>query len=283
MKNVVLLRILYALPLVAVIIACLEATNPLYLWILIFAVSGVALWEYFKNETSFRDNVERVFGITWGLVLAALLYWLEGGPIITIFGLFVGPVLFFLFRPGGDLKTIPARLGSMVFGLVYAGLLLTFAAMLKRDAGGRINQWLYLLCMIAIFSDTGAYAFGRLLGRFFPRKLYPMLSPKKTWIGMVGGLGGAFFGAVIMITGFCAPFFPSWHFPELRWSHGALLTLVGACLGVCGDLIESMLKRGWGVKDTSSILGPHGGILDRIDSWLLIIPWVYIFVRFIGP
>src|SRR5262249_38307526 len=109
---------------------------------------------------------------------------------------------------------------------------------------------------------TGAYVAGRLFGK---AKLYPAVSPGKTWAGAIGGLVGSFGGAALANL---------WYFPALGWGHGAVISVVGGAIGQSGDLVESMLKRSFGVKDSGNILPGHGGILDRVDAVLFISPWV---------
>src|SRR5262249_14203202 len=115
--------------------------------------------------------------------------------------------------------------------------------------------------------DTAQYYTGRRFGR---RLLAPAISPKKTMEGALGGfLAGA---AVLLIVG-------RWWLPSPPWALRALLgmTLVG--LGIAGDLFESMLKRSAGVKDSSSLIPGHGGVLDRIDALLFAAPIYYVVLK----
>jgi phosphatidate cytidylyltransferase len=123
--------------------------------------------------------------------------------------------------------------------------------------------------MTAFFGDTLAYFAGRAFGK---TKLYPAISPGKTRAGAVGGMAGSFLAAALANL---------WFFKDLGWGHGAAITLVGSALGQSGDLVESMLKRSCGVKDSGKLLPGHGGMLDRIDAVLLIAPWVYLYAALI--
>src|SRR5262249_25124296 len=143
----------------------------------------------------------------------------------------LAPALFYLFR-FGDLTTVMQRVGLTVLGVLYAGVLLTSLALLKRDApDGSGSSWVLITLMTAWFGDTGAYLAGRFLG---PTKLYPAISPGKTRAGAVGGLIGSFLASVLANL---------WFFPTLGWVHGAVVTVAGGVLGQCGDLVESMMKR----------------------------------------
>lgn len=119
---------------------------------------------------------------------------------------------------------------------------------------------------MVFMSDTGAFYFGRFFGR---HKLYPSVSPGKTWEGAVGGL----LFSLIPAYGFAL--FVSLY----RWNWRILiLTLAISIAGQIGDLAESMLKRNCGVKDSGNILPGHGGILDRIDGLLFAIPLLYLYL-----
>jgi phosphatidate cytidylyltransferase len=237
-------------------------------WAIVFAASGIALHEYFNMALKDRDSVERWVGIVLGLGAAALVYWRPWGAFVVLPAVVILPALYYLFR-FQDIPSVAARMGMMTFGLIYAGLLLTFITLQKRDLPGGW-KWVILTLMIAWLSDTGAYFAGRFLGK---KKLYPAVSPGKTWAGAFGGLAGAFGGAVICNL---------WFFPELGWVRGAVLTVVGGALGQCGDLVESLLKRSCGVKDSGKLLPGHGGMLDRVDAILFVAPWVFLYAQ-LGP
>jgi phosphatidate cytidylyltransferase len=120
-----------------------------------------------------------------------------------------------------------------------------------------------------VISDSAQYYTGRAVGR---RPLAPSISPKKTLEGAIGGL---VFGTLAFVIG------ARFVFAE---TPVALLVLVGAsiaALGIVGDLFESLLKRSAGVKDSGALIPGHGGVLDRIDSWLFAAPVYYVFVRYL--
>ena len=137
-----------------------------------------------------------------------------------------------------------------------------------RRCGERLTQApLLLLLAIVVVSDHGAYYTGRLLGR---RPLAPAISPKKTREGAVGGLVGGSLISVIL---------GRWWLPGAAPAACAALGLIVAAAGIVGDLFESQLKRSAGVKDSSTLIPGHGGVLDRIDSWLFAGPVFYVFVK----
>jgi phosphatidate cytidylyltransferase len=126
-----------------------------------------------------------------------------------------------------------------------------------------------LLVVCIVVSDSAQYYTGRALGR---RPLAPSISPKKT---LEGALGGLVFGTAAMLVG-GRVVFPA--------AGMIMLLLIGAsisALGIVGDLFESLLKRSAGVKDSSGLIPGHGGVLDRIDSWLFAAPVYYVFVKYL--
>ena len=167
-----------------------------------------------------------------------------------------------------NLARAPQRVGLAVLGVAYPGLLLSALVRLRQLERG--EWWIILALTVTWLNDTGAYFAGRAFGR---RKLYPRISPSKTWEGAIGGAAGSILGALI-VQQFWLPRLPAW---------GAALVGVGAAvLGPIGDLSESMLKRAFGAKDSGRLLPGHGGILDRIDALLFNAPFVLLCARLLG-
>jgi phosphatidate cytidylyltransferase len=170
-------------------------------------------------------------------------------------------------QPGG----VMVNLALALFTIVYTAVPLAFAALLRQLHS---NHWgmaaLISVILVVKMSDTGAYFFGKLLGR---TKLAPKLSPGKTVAGGVGCLVFAM-GAAVFFVQVLAPLMTGQPVGTPLW--GAILYgLVLAVVGVIGDLGESLLKRDMGRKDSSSWLPGLGGILDVLDSLILAIPAAY--------
>ena len=143
---------------------------------------------------------------------------------------------------------------ASVFIIGYIALLGSFTALILAGEHGAARMVTFLLCVVA--SDTGGYVIGVLFGR---TPLAPRISPKKTWEGMAGSvLFACVVGSVL-----------TWWLLDAAWWVGALLGAVCVFFGTCGDLIESAIKRDVGIKDMSSILPGHGGVMDRLDSMLV--------------
>ncbi len=157
---------------------------------------------------------------------------------------------------------VVAASGGAMLAFVYLGLMLGFVLAIRRHHEVWTLLWVVL---VTKSSDIGAYATGRLIGR---HKLIPWLSPGKTWEGLAGGM--AFAGAVAFFTRSMldlAPMPPIW----ALWVIGALFAVVGQL----GDLIASLFKRDAGLKDSSRLIPGFGGVLDVIDSPILVAPLAY--------
>jgi phosphatidate cytidylyltransferase len=150
-------------------------------------------------------------------------------------------------------------------GLVYVPMLACVWPLLKKELG---PEWLFLALALAFSSDTLAYFGGRAFGR---HKLYEAVSPKKTIEGSIGGL----IGGIAAMLGFGH----YWLTPEIPIVHCVVLGLLGSALGQIGDLVESMIKRTFGVKDSGHILPGHGGMLDRVDGLLFVAPLIYYYAK----
>lgn len=148
-------------------------------------------------------------------------------------------------------------------GLLYIAIPLVLSNYIVFDKEGVFNGQLLLCFFIIIWaSDIGAYCIGSMLGKN-GKKLFPSISPKKSWAGYWGGLILAMVAALVMsLTGLL----------KFAWYHSLILGIIMHVFGVFGDLFESLWKRKCSVKDSGSIIPGHGGLLDRFDSSLFAIP-----------
>jgi phosphatidate cytidylyltransferase len=250
------------------ILLAMYQDRPEYFWAIIFAGSLVGMYEFFSM--TIEDKTDRLVSLLFGAAAVASFYWLGGGrdgEMLAFFTAVVPVALYYVFR-FGDQHSVAMRFTSSVTGIIYAGFLLTFLALIKRDFGSEGGDMVLFVLFLAWMGDTSAYFSGRFLGK---RKLYPAVSPGKTWAGAIGGLVGAA-GAAILAKVFLID--------SLLWVDTLLRAIPGAALGQLGDLTESLLKRSNKVKDSGTILGGHGGILDRVDALIFIAPYVYLYMRF---
>lgn len=153
--------------------------------------------------------------------------------------------------------------GKLIFTVIYVALPFGFALGLPKFFDGTFTWEVFLLFVLIWSSDSFAYFSGRLLGK---HKMAPKISPKKTWEGFAGGV------IFTLILGY----YIEQKLPELRgnWMVVGFLVSIFAPIG---DLVESQLKRTFGVKDSGNIIPGHGGILDRLDSFIIAAPVVYLY------
>ena len=161
-----------------------------------------------------------------------------------------------------------SRISATGFGIVYIGGLFSLQIPLRHSVQGA--DWLLLAYLMTWVVDIGGYVAGRLFGR---HKLWPRLSPGKTWEGAIGGL----VFAVALSWGVGAGVMGLYGVPI-----ALAYALAVSVIAPLGDLVESVFKRDAGVKDSSSLLPGHGGLLDRFDSFLLVLPLTLVFKLFVG-
>ncbi len=235
--------------------------------LLISVVAILALMEYYRMVMGPGCQGEKVLGlaVSLGLVLAAQRG--DQALLLAILSLTV-PVVFIGGLWRGSSRTFDViTVVAVAAGVFYITLGLAHFIFLRKLPSGTI--WVFFVLTLAFAGDTAAFYTGSLLGG---RKLLPTISPGKTVEGTLGLIGGS--------TAACLVF--KWAFlPGLPWYHAAALGIFGSVIGQLGDLSESALKRHFGLKDSGSLLPGHGGILDRIDCLLFIVPFVYYYRMFI--
>jgi phosphatidate cytidylyltransferase len=168
----------------------------------------------------------------------------------------------------GDIAGAAARLGLTILGIAYVGGLTAPLALLHRNLPDG-PLWVLTAIAATFGNDTGAYFAGRAFGR---HKLYPTISPGKTVEGAFGGLAAA----VLILFVIRATFFPA-----LSVADCLLVAIPSSILGPVGDLVESMLKRSAGVKDSGRLIPGHGGLLDRLDALLFVGAWIYVYASYL--
>ncbi len=196
---------------------------------------------------------------TWAYAIALL----AAAPPVSL-------LLATLLPPRGDLRGAAPLAAWTAMVPAYAGLCLAAGVALRALPGG--FGWILVVLAVTWGNDTGAYFAGRLLGR---HKLYPAVSPSKTWEGFAGGLLFAVLACFVIGAG---------GFDVLRALDCVLLGVGASILGPLGDLSESMVKRAHGVKDSGRILPGHGGLYDRLDALLFNAPFVLVYAwQLAGP
>ena len=148
---------------------------------------------------------------------------------------------------------------TAVFGLMYVSVPMTLLNVIAYADGSYDYRRIFALLFLIWASDIGAYAAGKTFGK---HKMAPSISPGKTWEGWAGGFG------LTLVVGWAIGFM----LPDMPLAHRLVAAGVVAVFAPLGDLAESMLKRSVGVKDSGSIMPGHGGLLDRFDAFLLVLP-----------
>jgi phosphatidate cytidylyltransferase len=239
--------------LLAGVAACVAAAELVLMFGAIGA--GEAFGILFAGAIPFMANYARGLDVLpgWsGLVMAC--------AVVVLLAL-----LLFRREP---LERIPRAAAVVVLSWVWCGLLIAVLVGVRRfDVA-----WVIMAFVVTWANDTAAYFTGHAIGR---HKLLERISPKKTWEGFAGGIGGSVVGALavrwLLLPG------------ALGIGTAVLVGLGASVLGPVGDLAESMVKRAAGVKDSGRTIPGHGGLLDRIDALLFVAPWIYVCAGYLTP
>jgi len=246
-------RILVALPWIVFAIAITIAGGLVFAAAMI-AIGVVAIGEYAGMTSRYRPLVIPAYVAVAALVVAAHF----GSAFNVLYVLAATfPLLFFFAARGDHREGATVSLGVTLLGILWIGVPLAHAVFL-RDLPDHGAALLIDVLVGTFVADTAAYATGRMFGS---HKIAPNLSPNKTIEGLIGGF-------VIGTMGF-------WFAGLYQdWLSGVDALTIGAAVAAVapiGDLFESMLKRDLGTKDTGTLFGPHGGLLDRLDAALFTI------------
>ena len=251
-----------------------------YMVVLFATITGMTIWEYTGlvsqiEHVSINRFISTVAGVYFFVALAGQrLGFVEGFSvfvpyILTIIYLFIAEL--YLKNENPIMNWAYTMLGQMYIALPISMInVLAF----QRDANGQMTIDMLLPLSIFIFlwtNDTGAYCSGSLFGK---HKLFPRISPAKSWEGSIGG--GILVVIVAALIGYSTTNESGVNILTIPQWIG--LGIVVAVFGTWGDLVESLFKRTLGVKDSGNILPGHGGMLDRFDSSLMAIPAAVVYL-----
>ncbi|MDQ7737154.1 phosphatidate cytidylyltransferase [Prevotella corporis] len=251
-----------------------------YMVVLFATITGMTIWEYTGlvsqiEHVSINRFISTVAGVYFFVALAGQrLGFVEGFSvfvpyILTIIYLFIAEL--YLKNENPIMNWAYTMLGQMYIALPISMInVLAF----QRDANGQMTIDMLLPLSIFIFlwtNDTGAYCSGSLFGK---HKLFPRISPAKSWEGSIGG--GILVVIVAALIGYSTTNESGVNMLTIPQWIG--LGIVVAVFGTWGDLVESLFKRTLGVKDSGNILPGHGGMLDRFDSSLMAIPAAVVYL-----
>jgi len=268
-------RLLTAAVAVPLLILIFWAGGLWFLALVLF-VTFVGMSEFYHLVAAKGLKPQRLIGTLAALGLALnAFYGNQDYTALILTAAVLVCLAFQLFRD--DLSTALTGSATTLMGVLYVGWLLSHFVLLRNwldpsSAGNDFGFFLVILVIATTFlADAGAYFTGRALGR---HKLWPRISPSKTWEGAVGGVLVGSLGLLATILVFDKWIFPT-HFPRY---HALILGPLLVVVSIFGDLAESMLKRDAGVKDSGTIVPGHGGILDRLDSILFVVPTAYYYL-----
>ncbi len=257
-------RLLSALLLVPPFLLLVRFGSPFHFALLVVLAVGVGAWEFSRLCPAGADTALSV------LTVVGAVGWVagvgSGRGIAGVGAAMAGITLLWVALLQQDFRLGVMRAAWVLLGIAYVGGLLGFAVELRDLPEGK--ELMYFLLFTTWAGDIAAYYVGR---RFGEQPLAPRISPKKTVEGALGGLTAAI---VVGIAG------SSWVWPRLAPGRAAVAALILGMVGILGDLCESAVKRGAGVKDSGCVIPGHGGILDRLDSLMFACPMLYALVHF---
>lgn len=250
-------RLLVIIPLIP-LFALLAALGGIPFSALVVLALGIAAWEYWRMFYEGGYFVSRV-AVIGGVIAIAInrAIWGFKYSDVVLAVLIMLTMTLHILRYENGRQHAATDFGVTLGGILYLGWLGSYLISLRNLPNGL--WWLLLVLPTAWLSDTGGYVFGRRLGK---KPLSPRASPNKTWEGYVGGIAFGTLGALLLAA--------LWQLraPEITFTKALIIGLVISILAPIGDLGESVIKRQFGRKDSSNILPGHGGMMDRIDSWI---------------
>lgn len=263
MNNTVL-RTVSGVGFIIVMLAGLLIDKFLFAGLVMFIMT-VMMHEFYTITMNDRYRFSRILAILSGLTLFVLIFCVSAyGMPVKYVALAILPVMIVMVNSlyVRD-KTEFGKFSDIYTGILYIAVPLSLSNLIVFF-GNRFNGTVLLCFFILIWSsDIGGYVFGSTLGKKFSKKLFPDISPKKTWAGFWGGMFCSILAAVVMKY--------AMHLP-ISLLNTVLLAVVMDIAGVYGDLFESQWKRHYNVKDSGTIIPGHGGMLDRFDSTLMAMP-----------
>ncbi len=257
-------RVLTAIVFVAVMVGGVY-WHPISHVLLFFLITLFCLWEYFDltlpTEVANRKWVGMGVGILPILLSTNLIAnQLPINLVNTLLILLVAIASLFLFELFNPSEKPYSNIGVVILGLFYIGVPLALVPLITFTNSVFQPNIIFGLLLLTWANDTGAYLIGSQIGK---TKLFPRISPKKTWEGSMGG---------VLVT-FLASYLLSKLFTDLPLHNWLVLAGIVSIFGSLGDLVESMLKRSLKIKDSGSLLPGHGGFLDRFDAFIFLLPF----------
>ncbi len=251
-----------------------------YPFVILFAIiTALCLWEFLsitlqKNQK--RDRIRKVIGLIFGMtpfiMVSMLKLNLLNSPenFVLYTSLLCFPIIFlcFIYELFAASEDPFSNVAFIILGMVYIGTPFALVDFIAFDGEQFRANTVFGLLLLTWINDTAAYLVGSQIGK---NKLFPRISPKKTWEGSIGG--GIF---TLILAGFLG-----YIFIEQTVVEWVILGAIVVIFGSIGDLIESMLKRSFDIKDSGTLLPGHGGLLDRFDAFIFLVPFASAYILWI--
>lgn len=260
-------RVLTSIVLMAGFLAAVFLLPTIYWAFLMLLFIGVAFWEW-AGMAAFSKSWRVIYVASMAILgatvaLADNIAMLELQPQVMFYSILVAVFFWLILTPAWLIARFEIRQPLL---LALIGIVILFPTWLALVSMRDISPWLLLMVMAAVWiADSAAYFAGK---RFGKRKLAPKISPGKTWEGVFGAwLAVSIYGIILCVS--------------MSLTYWVIVGLLGiTVLSIMGDLLESLIKRQAGVKDSGTLLPGHGGILDRIDGLTSSLPLVMFFIYF---
>lgn len=249
----------------AIILSSLYSERAVFAGIVVLA-AAIGVREVARALRVAGYHAAQIPIIAGGGATMALAY--QRGPEAAIVGLMLTVAALFVWRLTEPGRGLLRDLAASVFTLVYVPFLASFACMLTAPSDGPRRVTIFIA--VTVCSDVGGYAFGVFFGK---HPMAPSVSPKKSWEGFAGSVLASGIGSAIMSTTLL----------HAKVWQGVVVGVAIAAVATVGDLGESMVKRDIGIKDMGTLLPGHGGIMDRLDSLLLVAPVAWLLLSAFVP
>lgn len=252
---------------VAIVLSALFFGEYSFFGVFLIFMTG-CLVEFYRLIHKMNSQPQMLLGVIIGVSFFAWVfcYSIDAVEFFTIYAFVALLIALFIIEIYRGYEKPIHNIAFTIMGLVY--IVAPFSLLNFIVISNDTYNPKYLLAMLLMVwgNDTGAYLTGVSIGK---HKMFPRISPKKSWEGFFGG---------VVFTAIVA-FLISLYYTEVAMHHWFILGAIASVFAVFGDLLESMFKRAVGVKDSGKFMPGHGGLLDRFDAFIMVIPVTYVFLK----
>ncbi|MGH3413674.1 MAG: phosphatidate cytidylyltransferase [Marmoricola sp.] len=247
------------------VIVSLVFWKPAFM-IIVAAAVVVATWEMHRGLQANRIEIAQQPLMVGGVAIVGLAY--VYGPVGLVGATAVSALATLLWLLRRGVPGYVANATASIFTLVYVPFLAGFVGLMLAEPGSNGAKAVFTFVVVTIASDIGGYVAGVLFGR---HRMAPVISPKKSWEGFAGSTVACVVAGWLLVV----------HLLDGPWWAGVVLGVVGVVMATLGDLVESVMKRDLGIKDMSQIIPGHGGLMDRMDSLLVLVAPAWLVLHFL--